>query len=174
MVTIGQKAPDFIAPAATGPEARMVELFAEIREVEVVVLLFYPADFVPTCTAELLAVRDAGWHDHPECRVFGLSGDSLFSHAAYADRYALPFPLVSDFHGGIADSYNLLEPEWEGHHDIPGRATVVIDDDWSVAAIERADPLETDSPAPVERAHTTLVECTHSLEQPVVDYGRTI
>jgi len=169
MVATGRKAPDFIAPGVVGGDGRMVELFAEVRAHEAVVLLFFPADFVPACTAELCAVRDA-WDD-PRLAVFGLSGDSLFSHAAYAERYELWFPLVTDFHGAVAETYDLLAEEWEGHARIPRRATVVIDGDWEVAFRETADPLDTPTPAPVENATDTLRDIGVDLPRPAVDYS---
>jgi len=170
MVTTGQKAPDFAAPAVAEGEGRMVELFAEIQAHEAVVLLFFPADFVPACTAELVALGEAGWHTHPEIAVVGLTGDSLFSHAAYAEQYELPFPIISDFHAGIADQYDLLLGDWEGHQHIPARATVVIDGDWEVRAVEQADPLAEASPAPVEHVTRELDELGFDLTRPETAY----
>jgi peroxiredoxin len=156
MVTTGQKAPDFAAAAVQDGEARGLELFGEVDSHDAVVLAFEPADFVPTCTAELSAIRDADWHATPGLSVVALTGDSLFSHAAYADQYDFRFPLVSDFHASIAESYDLHLDTWESHSHVPGRATVVIDDDWTVRAIESAPPLSGTSPTPVERAATAL------------------
>lgn len=171
MISDGQTAPDFIAPAASGGAAEMVELFDEIGLAEAVVLLFYPADFVPSCTAELCAVRDADWADVPGLTVLGIAGDSLFAHAAYADQYDLGFRLVSDFHGGIADSYDLLADDWEGHRDIPRRATVVLDGDWAVRFVDALDDaLAHASPAPAERAADTLEEIGLDVRTPEVDY----
>jgi peroxiredoxin len=115
-------------------------------------------------------VREAGWHDHPELLVVAVTGDSLYSHFAYANQYELDFPLVSDYHGGVADSYDLLLADWEGHSDIPGRATIVVDGDWTVRSIERVDPLDTRSPAPVERAAETLGELGLDITRPAVQY----
>ncbi len=171
MVTLGQKAPDFITPALVDGEGVIIELFAEIRRHDAIVLYFYPADFVPECTAELVAMRRAGWHDHSGLAVIGLSGDSLFSHAAYAERHDLPFPLVSDFHGGVAETYGLLAEEWEGHSHIPERAAVVVGGDWEVLAIERVDnPLEWTKPAPVEQAAETLQQYSIDVSTPDVVY----
>lgn len=171
MLSPGQKAPDFAFPAVRDGDAELLELFRIVESHRAVVLLFYPADFVPTCTAELLAVRDAGWHECPSLAVVGLSGDSLFSHAAYADRFDLPFPLVSDYHGGVAESYGLLAEEWEAHYDIPRRATVVLDG-WDVAAVEATDDaLEAASPAPVERAVDALRVLGVDVRTPAVDYA---
>lgn len=171
MVDIGQKAPDFRAPAVVDGGGQLFELFTAVSAHEAVVLLFYPADFVPACTAELVAVSEAGWTDVGTLAVVGVSGDSLFSHAAYADRYGLSMTLVSDFHSGVADSYDLLVDEWEGHAHIPARATVVIDSDWNVAAIERAaNPLDHERSAPVERAAESLQTLDVGVETPAVEY----
>jgi peroxiredoxin len=170
MVRTGQKAPDFIRPATVDGDLQLLELFAEVREHGAVVLVFEPADFVPTGTAELRAVRAAGWHDRSDLLVVGVTGDSLYSHVAYAAQHHLPFPLVSDFHGGVADSYDLLLADWEGHSDIPGRATVVVDGDWEVRAVEQADPLDSRSPAPVERVTDTLQELGYPVTRPTVQY----
>lgn len=170
MVGIGQTAPDFAGAAVEQGTARSFELFVEIRDHDAVVLVFEPADFVPTCTAELCAVRDADWHGNDDIAVVALSGDSLFSHAAYTDRYEFPFPVVSDFHGGIADSYDLLLDTWESHSAIPARATVVIDSDWEVLSVDSVSPLAKASPAPVERATATLRDAGVTVERPEVSY----
>jgi len=173
MIETGETAPDFAAPAVTETDAAVLELFSEIRRNDAVVLLFFPADFVPACTAELRAVREAGWSARAELSVIGLSADSLFSHAAYADRYDLPFPIVSDFQAGIAGSYGLVAEKWEGHSQIPQRATVVIDGDWEVHAVEReSDATNEVNPAPVERATGTLRELGCPVERPTVEYAR--
>lgn len=169
MVAVGQQAPDFRAPAFVGDGGDVLELVSEIKNNEAVVIMFAPADFVGPVTAEWLAVQEA-WDDTRGLSLIGLTGDSLFSHAAYADEYDVPLPLVSDFHAGIADQYDLLLSEWEGHQHIPARATVVIDGDWQVRAVERADPLAQDSPAPSERASRELDELGFDLSRPAVEY----
>lgn len=170
MVAVGQQAPDFRASAFVGDGGELLELGSEIKQHETVVLLFAPADFVGPCTAEWLAVREA-WGDTRGLSLIGITGDSLFSHAAYADEYEVPVPLVSDFHAGIADQYNLLLDAWGGHQHIPARATVVIDGDWEVRAVEQADPLAQASPSPSERVTRELDELGFDLSQPEVEYG---
>jgi peroxiredoxin len=172
MVAVGQQAPDFRAPAFVGDGGEIVELVSEIDAHRAVVLLFAPADFVASCTAEWAAVREAGWHDTQGLAVFGVTGDSLFSHAAYADQYDIPFSIISDLHAGIADQYDLLLEDWEGHRHIPARAAVVIDDDWEIRAVERAEPLAEASPAPVVHATRELEELGFDLSRPEPAYGR--
>lgn len=171
MIDVGVKAPDFIAPAVSDGTGVELELYRLVENHRAVVLSFAPATFVPTCTAEFVALRDAGWYEERDLAVVALTGDSLFSGFAYADRFDLPFPVVSDFHGGVAESYDLLAESWEGHSEIPRRATVVVDDDWTVRfAQATADALDRADPAPAEAATETLHELGIDVAEPRVDY----
>ena len=185
MIDEGATAPDFAAPAVAaesagreavgddsgGRAATELALFRLVESHDAVALLFAPATFVPTCTAAFAAVRDAGWDGLDDLAVVALTGDSLYAAFAYADRFALPFPVVSDFHGGVAESYDLLAESWEGHADVPRRATVVIDGDWTVRFAEAtADALDRADPAPVGRATETLREIGIDADRPRVAY----
>lgn len=170
MVEVGQTAPDFVAPAVRDGQPEMFELFSELAGQRAVVLVFQPASFVPTGTAEFRALATAGWHERPDLLVAGLTGDSLYSQFAYADRYGFSFALVSDFHAGIADSYGLALEEWESHRTIPARATVVLDGDWTVQAVETDDPLTEPETGPLERAGDTLAGMGLDVECPQVNY----
>jgi peroxiredoxin len=171
MIDVGATAPDFVAPAVADGTGVELELYRLVSDHRAVVLTFAPADFVPTCTATFAAIRDAGWHDRPEAAVVALTGDSLFSGFAYVDRFDLPFPLVADFHGDVADSYDLLAESWEGHAGIPRRATVVLDDDWTVRFAEATrDALDRPAPAPVENATATLRDLGIDVDRPRVEY----
>jgi peroxiredoxin len=171
VIDVGVKAPDFVAPAVTGGRAVELELFRLVDGHDAVALCFAPANFVPTCTAEFAAVRDAGWHDRDDLAVVALTGDSLYSGFAYADRFELPFPLVADFHGGIADSYDLVAESWEGHSQIPRRATVVIGGDWTVGFAEATtDALDRPAPSPVQNATAALRDLGVDADRPRVNY----
>ena len=174
MIGVGDTAPDFIAPAVSEETAVELELFRLVEAHDAVVLAFAPATFGPTCTAALAAVRDAGWADRGDIAVAALTGDSLYAAFAYADRFDLSFPVVADFHGGVAESYDLLAESWEGHSEIPRRATAVIDGDWTVRFAETtADALDRADPAPVRRAAETLREMGLDVDRPRVDYDGT-
>ena len=171
MIDIGVTAPDFIAPAVAGGTPTELGLFRLVEAHDAVACCFAPATFVPACTAEFAAVRDAGWADRDDLAVVALTGDSLYAGFAYADRFDLPFPVVADFHGGVAESYDLLADSWEGHSEIPRRATLVIDGDWTVRfAAATDDPLDRADPAPVERATEALREVGVDVDRPRVDY----
>ncbi|GAB3418819.1 hypothetical protein GCM10027435_19430 [Haloparvum alkalitolerans] len=171
MVTVGNKAPDFIAPAVADGTAVEFELFRRVEASEAVLIYFYPADFVPTCTAELCGMRDAGWAAVDGLSVVGVRGDSLYAGVAYADRFELPFPLAMDESGRVAASYGLLADAWEGHTDVPRRAAVVVDGDWTVRFREAAgDALDRPAPGPVQNATATLRELGLDADRPRVNY----
>ena len=74
-----------------------------------VVLYFYPKDFTPGCTAQVCAFRD----DVAKLRqqgadVLGVSLDDVKSHADFAAKYHVPFPLLADSEKKTATSYDVL------------------------------------------------------------------
>ncbi len=97
-------APDFAAPAHPGE--RILRL-SDFRG-QYVVLYFYPRDMTRGCTNEAVQFRDL--YDafrRMRAAIIGVSRDSLSRHARFAEKYALPFPLVSDPEGDIARKYGV-------------------------------------------------------------------
>ena len=74
-----------------------------------VVLYFYPKDDTPGCTQEACAFRD-DLHllTAMGAQVVGISVDESSSHADFANKYHLPFPLLADKNGKVAASYGAL------------------------------------------------------------------
>jgi peroxiredoxin Q/BCP len=73
------------------------------------VLYFYPKDNTPGCTKEACAIRDA-WSDFRDrdITVLGVSADSVKSHASFAEKYSLPFLLLSDPEKKILNAYKAI------------------------------------------------------------------
>jgi len=73
---------------------------------KVVVLLFYPGDETPICTAQLCSVRDR-WEDYVAtgAEVVGISTDSVESHQKFAAHHDLPLRLLADTDRKVADTY---------------------------------------------------------------------
>lgn len=118
-----------------------------------VVVFFYPKDNTPGCTNEAKDFRDL-YADFQarNAEVIGVSRDSVRSHANFAAKHELPFPLVSDAdetwckafdvihekvlygkrHLGVVRSTFLIDPsgrlaaEWRGIK-IPGHAQAVLE-----------------------------------------------
>ncbi|MBC7756194.1 MAG: peroxiredoxin [Bdellovibrio sp.] len=101
---IGDKAPDFNLPNAKGD---LVSLNSFKNNW--IVLYFYPKDDTPGCTKEACTFRD-DWQklDKLGAKVVGVSVDDGTSHAEFAKKYKLPFPLLSDKDGAVANQYGAL------------------------------------------------------------------
>ena len=101
-----------------------------------VVLYFYPKDDTPGCTTEACNFRD----DLPALRalnvqILGVSVDDSRSHARFAEKFHLPFPLLADTDGTVASAYGSL---WSiGPLRIAKRHTFLIDPDGRIAKIYR-------------------------------------
>ena len=101
-----------------------------------VVLYFYPKDDTPGCTTEACNFRD----DLPAMRalgvqIIGVSIDDTESHAHFAKKFELPFPLLADTNGRVARSYDALTSF--GPVKFARRQTFIIDPDGSIAKIYR-------------------------------------
>ena len=148
MPEIGKK-----IPALKGRIGDDTELKLSDYKGQWVVVYFYPKDSTPGCTTEAQQFRDL----YPAFRkrnaeVIGVSRDSIRSHANFAAKQGLPFPLVSDAdevwcnafdvihekvlygkkHLGVVRSSFLVDPdgrlaaEWRGVK-VPGHAQAVLD-----------------------------------------------
>jgi peroxiredoxin Q/BCP len=91
-ISEGRKPPDL---ALHDSEGRRVSL-ADFKGRDVIVY-FYPKDDTPGCTKEACGFRDL-WGDLRKAgiAVLGVSADGPESHARFAGKYRLPFPLLSD------------------------------------------------------------------------------
>ena len=92
MLRVGMKAPDF---TLQDKEGRPVSL-SDFRGRRVV-LYFYPKDNTPGCTRQACAFAGAyqAFRER-NVEVIGISKDSTASHQKFAEKYGLPFVLLSD------------------------------------------------------------------------------
>jgi peroxiredoxin Q/BCP len=116
----GDAAPDFTLPASDG---KLVSL-SDFQGRSEVVLFFYPKDNTPGCTREACSFRDnyAAFRD-ASAEVIGISSDSGESHQQFAQRFRLPFVLLSDHDGTVRARYGVAKTLGI----LPGRATFLID-----------------------------------------------
>ena len=98
---VGDIAPDFTLPSTAGS----IRLAAELGQGPVL-LVFYPGDDTTVCTRQLCDYRDhPGVFADSGVRVLALNTQSLDSHAAFAEKHELPFPLLSDTTGEVCAGY---------------------------------------------------------------------
>ncbi|WP_267640968.1 redoxin domain-containing protein [Haloarchaeobius amylolyticus] len=128
MLSVGSHAPDFALPGVENGEMDEFSLSAALRE-DVVVLAFYPADFSPTCTSSLCTMQDFDLLNlDADVTLFGISGDSVFSHRRFAEENNITYPLLTDSIGEVAAEYDVCMEDWRGHRNIPQRSVFVVDD----------------------------------------------
>ena len=98
------KAPDFKLPDAHGKIYQLADYSGQW-----LVLYFYPKDDTPGCTKEACHFRDDLTKlETLGAKVVGVSVDDGKSHVTFAKKYNLPFPLLSDKDGLVADQYGAL------------------------------------------------------------------
>ena len=125
---VGDPAPDFALASSTGETVRL----SDYRGKAEVVLFFYPKDNTPGCTMEACTFRDS--HEafrEAGAEVIGISSDSADSHRRFAERYRLPFVLLSDAGGSVRARYGVSRTLGL----FPGRVTYLIDRDGIIRHI---------------------------------------
>ena len=92
MLEAQMKAPDFSLPDKDGNTVRLSDF-----QGKKVVLYFYPKDNTPGCTRQACAFA-ASYEQFKaqDIVVIGISKDSVASHQKFAQKYDLPFILLSD------------------------------------------------------------------------------
>ena len=92
MLEVGIKAPDFTLPDKHGNSVSLSDFLGKK-----VVLYFYPKDSTPGCTRQACAfAQNHSNFEDKNVVVIGVSKDSVASHLKFAEKYELPFVLLSD------------------------------------------------------------------------------
>jgi peroxiredoxin Q/BCP len=130
MLEAGSKAPGFTLPDGAGQSVSLAD-FAGRN----VILYFYPRDDTPGCTKEACGFRDA-WDEIRESGavVLGVSPDDAASHARFAAKHRVPFPLLSDPEHKVMRAYGAYGQKTLYGRRITGviRSTVWIGPDGRV------------------------------------------
>jgi len=131
----GSTAPDFALQDQHGTSHRLSDYAGRW-----LVLYFYPRDDTPGCTQEACRFRDdIGVLGDLNAAVVGVSVDDAGSHADFARKYQLPFPLLSDPDGRTAAAYDSLLNL--GLMRFARRHTFIISPDGRIAArFDKVDP----------------------------------
>ncbi len=135
MIEEGKLAPDFALPDQQGETHTLSDYKGKN-----VVVFFYPKDNTPGCTKEACSFRDEYARlQEKNLVVLGISADSESSHKKFADKYHLPFTLLSDPKREVIKKWGV----W-GNKSMFGkmfmgilRVTVIIDKDGMVKKIFR-------------------------------------
>ena len=101
MLNIKTSAPNFTLIDQNSKEHTLSEFLGSY-----VLIYFYPKDDTPGCTKEACVIRDM-YKDFQSngVVVLGISSDSVESHKKFAEKYGLPFILLSDPEKKVIKTY---------------------------------------------------------------------
>ena len=133
MLQIGTKAPNFTLFDKDGNAVSLSDFLGKR-----VVLYFYPRDNTPGCTRQACAF--AGAYKEFEARdvvVIGISRDSVASHQKFAEKYELPFILLSDPDRIAIEAYGVWQEKKNYGKVSMGvvRSTYLIDGEGKIEAV---------------------------------------
>ena len=133
MLNIGDKAPNFTLKNKDGAEVSLSDFIGKR-----VVLYFYPKDNTPGCTKQACAF--AGLYNEfreRDIEVIGISKDSVASHVKFAEKYNLPFHLLSDPELSAISAYGVWQEKTFCGKVSMGvvRTTFIIGTDGSIEKI---------------------------------------
>src|SRR5688572_25775394 len=105
LIDVGKTAPAFSLKDQHGKTHRLADYAGRP-----VVLYFYPKDDTPGCTKEACAFRDNLPHfKKSKAVVLGVSILDEASKSRFAEKYALPFPLLADEDHAVAEQYGVWQ-----------------------------------------------------------------
>ena len=133
MLEIGQKAPEFTLLDQEGTEHSLSDFLGKK-----VVLYFYPKDSTPGCTRQACAFG-AAYREFQALgvEVIGISRDSVASHERFAQKYELPFLLLSDPERRAIEAYGVWREKKNYGKVTMGvlRSSFLIDEDGRLESV---------------------------------------
>lgn len=133
MLEVGKKAPDFSLQNQDGKKFSLKDFKGKK-----VVLYFYPKDNTSGCTKEACSFRDEiKVIEKQNAVVLGVSGDSVSSHKKFADKFELPFNLLSDESKKMLEDYGVWKGKSMYGKKYMGieRTTFIIDENGKIKKI---------------------------------------
>lgn len=133
MLTAGIKAPDFSLSDQHGNTVSLADYAGKK-----IVLYFYPRDNTPGCSRQACAFAGA-YEDFKTMNVavIGVSKDSVASHVKFAEKYSLPFTLLSDPELQAIQAYDVWQEKKNYGKVSMGvvRSTYIIDENGVIEKV---------------------------------------
>jgi len=112
MLETGQQAPDFSLADQDGKTHDLVNYRGQV-----VLIYFYPKDDTPGCTKEACTIAEMyDDFEKNDVKVFGISADDTVSHKQFAEKYHLPFTLLSDPDRKVITAYGANQEGESSEH----------------------------------------------------------
>jgi peroxiredoxin Q/BCP len=133
MIAVGKKAPEFTLQDQHDKTHSLKDYRGKR-----VLLYFYPKDDTPGCTQEACNFRD-GYKDFQKMGlvILGISADSVKSHKKFAEKFNLPFPILSDETKEVCEAYGVWKKKKFMGREYMGieRSSFMIDEEGKIAKI---------------------------------------
>ncbi len=133
MLEKGTKAPDFTLFDKDGNEVSLSDFSGRKT-----VLYFYPRDNTPGCTRQACAFAESFEKFRElDVAVIGISKDSVSSHVKFAEKYSLPFVLLSDPEHKVIEAFGAWQEKKNYGKVSFGtvRSTFIIDEDGIIEKV---------------------------------------
>jgi peroxiredoxin Q/BCP len=135
LLAVGTQAPAFALLSSDGDTVAL----KDFAKKSFVVLIFYPGDQTPGCTAQLCAVRDDySQFETKNAKVFGVNPGDLASHKKFVAKQKYQFPLLVDENRSVAKAYGC--DSWP----MVKRTVYVIDPSGKIIFTKRGTPKNKD------------------------------
>ena len=133
MLEKGTKAPDFTLFDKDGNEVSLSDFSGKK-----IVLYFYPKDNTPGCTRQACAFAESfKKFKELDAVVIGISKDSVSSHVKFAEKYSLPFVLLSDPEHKVIEAFGAWQEKKNYGKTYFGtvRSTFIIDENGMIEKV---------------------------------------
>jgi len=103
-VAVGDAAPDVVSRDEEGREVRLADFYRD----GITLIYFYPKADTPGCTAQACSLRDGFAELQARgVRVVGVSADKPAAQLRFKEKYKLPFILLADYDGVVANAFGV-------------------------------------------------------------------
>lgn len=128
LLKANEQAPDFSLPSTSG---KAFTLSKDAKNLPCI-LFFYPKNFTGGCTKEACEFgNEFDFFQNMDIMILGISRDNIESHHKFKGRYNLPYHLLSDENGVVAEKYGTNIPLL----NITKRTTYLLDASHKIAAV---------------------------------------
>ena len=135
----GTQAPDFTLKTKTSGGLEDIRLNDYLGKKKVV-LLFFPLVNTSVCTQEMCDVsQDLSSYEGLNAQVLGISVDSPFAQAMWAEKEGINLTLLSDFNREASRSYDVLFEDLLGLQGVAKRSAFVIDENGKIVFASSSD-----------------------------------